>query len=101
MMKWLTPELIQKHLRIDDEQYALEVENLELYAESAEDTVLEWTERTVESLYEEYGKVPAKLFQASLLLVAQSFEQRSPVTTQQMYAVPYGNFDSLCAPYML
>lgn len=99
-MRWLTPERIQQHLRIDADQYALEQTNLELYAESAEDTVLDWIERTEEDLYDTYGKIPPKLVQASLLLVAQSYEQRSNITTQQMYLVPYGNFDALCMAYM-
>lgn len=99
-MRWLTPECIQSHLRIDKDQYELEKTTIELYAESAEDTVLDWIERTEEDLYENYGKIPPKLVQASLLLVAQSYEQRSSITTQQMYLVPYGNFDALCAAYM-
>lgn len=99
-MRWLTRERIIQHLRISDELYDLEADNIEGYAESAEDTVLDWIERTEESLYEEYGKIPPKLVQASLLLVAQSYEQRSNITTQQMYLVPYGNFDALCMAYM-
>ena len=99
-MKWLTPELIQTQLRIDAEQYQAEEAVFELYAESAEDTVLDWIERPIEDLYEEYGKIPAKLIQASLLLVTLSYEQRSPITRQQMYIVPYGNFDALCSAYL-
>lgn len=101
MMQFLTPELIKAQLRLSDDQYEEEKFLIEdQYAETAEDTVLDWIDRPIEDLYEEYGKVPKKLIQAALLLVSLSYEQRSPISKQQMYVVPIGNFDALCANYM-
>jgi hypothetical protein len=48
---------------------------------------------------EVYGHIPAPLYHAALLLVDNSYQNRTPASPQQLYAVPYG-FDLLVKPYM-
>ena len=96
-MKWLSIEYIKQHSRID---YDCEDGLLELYADSAEETILDLTRRTYEELKEMGGgQIPAKLYHAGLLLVDNSYQNRTPSSTQQMYNIPYG-FDMLIKNYM-
>ena len=99
-MKWLTIEAIKKHSRID---YDCEDSLLEMYGESAEDTVLNIINRSYTEVVELYGTdtrpVPAALVHASLLLVELSYTQRAPVTQTNLYTVPYA-FDMMVKPYM-
>ena len=95
-MKWLTIEWIKAHSRID---FDCEDDLLELYGESAEDTVLNVIARDYTDVIETYGEVPKPLFVASLMLVDVSYTQRSPISQQNMYAVPYA-FDMMVKPYM-
>ena len=99
-MKWLTIEAIKKHSRID---YDCEDSLLEMYGESAEETVLNIINRSYEEVVELYGTetrpVPAPLVHASLLLVELSYTQRAPVTQTNLYTVPYA-FDMMVKPYM-
>ena len=99
-MKWLTIDYIKQHSRID---FDCEDSLLELYGESAVETVLYITRRTYEEIAEKWGTekkpIPAKIIHASLLLVELSYMQRSPVTQQNLYTVPYA-FDMLIKPYM-
>lgn len=97
-MKWLKIETIKSQTRMD---YDCEDELLELYAEAAEDTILSWCNRSYEDLIETYGKVPAGIVQASLLLVAQSYKEREPASAQNLSAVPYGTIDTLIKHYMI
>lgn len=96
MMKWLTLNIIKQHSRID---YDLEDDVLELYGESAEDTVLAIVRRTYEGLVTKYGEVPKALVHASLMLVDLSYQMRSPVNVQSLNLVPY-TFEILVKPYM-
>lgn len=99
-MKWLTLDYIKQHSRID---FDCEDALLELYGESAEETVLDITRRTYEEIVEKWGTkdkpVPAKIIHASLLLVELSYNNRSPVSQMNLYTVPYA-FDMLIKPYM-
>ena len=95
-MKWLTLEWIKKHSRID---FDCENDLLELYGESAEDTVLNVIARSYTEVVEHYGEVPKPLFVAALMLVEVSYTQRAPITQQNMYTVPYA-FDMMVKPYM-
>ena len=97
-MKWLKIEYIKQHSRID---YDCEDEMLELYGEAAEDTILSWCNRSYEDLIKEFGKVPAGIVQASLLLTAQSYKEREPASGQNLSAVPYGTIDTLIKHYMI
>lgn len=95
-MKWLSIDYIKQHSRID---YDCEDGLLEMYGDSAEDTVLNICNRTYEDLVEVYGQIPAPLYHAALILVDTSYTQREAVSMQQLYTVPYG-FDMLVKPYM-
>lgn len=101
-MKYLTIEYIKQHSRID---YDCEDELLEMYGDSAEDAMVQYLNRgktateMIASLTEEYGKIPAPIYHATLMLVDQSYQHRSPASPTQMYYVLYG-FDFLIKPYM-
>ena len=95
-MKWLTIDYIKRHSRIE---YDCEDDLLRTYAEGAEETILHICNRTYENLKETYGEVPAAIRQATLMLVDNSYQHRSPAEPTQMYYVLYG-FDTLVKPYM-
>ena len=96
-MKWLTVERIKQQCRIEldfhDEDCILE-----LYGESAEDAILEVLNRSYEDLFETYGRIPAPIVHASLMLVAQSYKDREKDLVQQVYENP--TFSLLLKPYM-
>ena len=95
-MNIVTLEDIRLHTRIDS---TAEDDILTLYADSAEATVLNLMERTIEDLYDEYGEIPAPIKHAVLMLVDHSYAQRSPASIQNLYSVPY-TLDALIKPYM-
>ena len=95
-MKFLTLDYIKQHSRID---FDCEDELLELYGESAEDTVMNYLNRSSADLIAEYGVVPTAIMHATLMLVDISYQHRSPVTTVNVSIVPY-TFDMLIKPYM-
>ena len=97
-MKWLTLELIKQQCRIEQD-FTEEDSLLEMYGESAEEVLLNHLRRSYEDIIEEYGKTPAPLVHASLMLVDVSYQHRSPVSPQNMSRVPY-SFDILVKPYM-
>lgn len=95
-MKWLTLDYIKKHSRID---FDGEDDLLNIYGESAEDTVLNVIARSYTEVIETYGEVPKPLYVASLMLVEVSYTQRAPITQTNLYTVPY-SFDMMVKPYM-
>ena len=95
-MKYLEIDYIKQHSRID---YDCEDGVLELYANAAEETVLNYLNRTYQDLLGTYGEVPTPIRQATLMLVDVSYTHRSPVTPTSMSIVPY-TFDILVKPYM-
>ena len=101
-MEYLTLEYIKQHSRID---FDCEDDLLELYGSSAEETMAQVLNRgknateMVASLTEEFGMVPNPIMHATLELVDNSYEHRSPNSPQQMYNVPRG-FDIKVKPYM-
>ena len=99
-MKWLTIDAIKRHSRID---YDCEDALLEMYGESAEETVLNIINRSYADVVEKFGTekhpIPAPLVHASLLLVEESYTQRAPITQTNLYVVPYA-FDMMVKPYM-
>lgn len=98
-MKFLTFDQIKAQLRLDDEQATEERDLLEMYGESAEDSVLSLIRRNMANLTETYGRVPKQIVQAALILVAASYQRREPVSSQSMYAVHY-SFDLLIKSYI-
>ena len=99
-MKWLTIEYIKQHSRID---YDCEDALLQLYGVAAEETVMNIIGRDYNDIVENFGTeempIPAAIIQATLILVDTSYMQRTAVSPQQMFAVPYA-FDMLIKPYM-
>lgn len=95
-MKYLTLEMIKQHSRIE---FDCEDALLTLYADAAEETVLNILDRSYEDLVNEYGQVPRSVVQATLMLVDNSYLNRSPASPQQLYLVPY-TIDVLLKPYM-
>lgn len=87
-MKWLTLQRIKQQLRIEQD-FTEEDELLEMYGESAEEQVLGDIDRSYEELMEKYGKIPSDLLHATLLLVDQSYRQRSAADTMSWSTVPY------------
>jgi Phage QLRG family, putative DNA packaging. len=75
-----------------------ENEILELYGESAEDAILEMLERSYEDLYEVYGRIPAPIVHASLLLVAKGYKDRESDLVQETH--DNKTFSFLLKPYM-
>lgn len=96
-MKYLTIDDIKQQLRLD---FDCEDALLELYGTGAEDTILHLCNRTFENLVETYGEVPATIRHATLLLVTNSYEQRSPASPTNLSVVPY-SLDLLIKPYMV
>lgn len=97
-MKYLTLEKIKAQCRIEQD-FTDEDTLLESYGESAEETVLNILSRTYEDVMEVYGRIPAPLLQATLMLVDVNYQHRSPVSSLNMSFVPY-TFDILVKPYM-
>lgn len=99
-MKWLTINDIKQHLRLDcDDDDAL----LQLYGEAAEESILSIIGFSYEYIVARWGTaekpIPSNIFLATLLLVDESYNHRSPSSPQQLYAVPY-KFDMMLKPYM-
>ena len=97
-MKWLTLNTIKDQLRIEHD-FTAEDGMLEIYGESAEDVLLNCVGRTYEDLMATYGKMPAPLKHASLMLCDVSYQYRSPISINNLSIVPY-TFDLLVKPYM-
>lgn len=95
-MKYLTIDDIKAQLRLD---YDEETKILDLYGNSAEETVLNVLNRSYMNLVDEFGVVPDPVIQATLLLVSHSYIHREPASMQNIYAVPY-TFDLLLKPYI-
>lgn len=97
-MKWTTLEAIKAQLRIEPD-FTAEDDLLEMYGDSAEETVLAHLNRTYEDLIEVYGRVPAPIKHATLMLCDVSYQYRSPISPTNISMVPY-TFDILVKPYM-
>lgn len=95
-MKWLTLDYIKKHSRLD---YNIEDDLLTIYAESAEDQVLNDIGRSYAELIQWQGEVPKAILHASLMLVDFAYEQRSPVDKLNWSVVPY-TYERLIKPYI-
>lgn len=101
IMKWLTLEDIKKQLRIEPD-FTDDDALLIRYGDSAESVILNITGRTYEELksMNRLGDdIPADIWEATVMLVTLSYEQRSPVSMQNMNAIPY-SFDMKVKPYM-
>ena len=101
-MKYLTIDDIKAHVRID---FDCEDAVLELYGESAEEAMAQilgrgkTAEEMVADLTEVYGRVPAPIIHATLMLAASAYKDRE---TQIMGNIYHENptFEFLLKPYM-
>lgn len=99
-MMFLTMEYIKAHSRLDDvREQSADAELIEIYANAAEETVLNYIDRSVEELYDLYGKIPASVINAALLVTDDAYQHRS-LSRTSMDKVDYGTFDRLLKPYM-
>ena len=96
-MKWLTLERIKQQCRIEMDFHD-EDESLMDMGEVAEDSILELLNRSYEDLYEVYGRVPAPVRHASLLLVDSLYQFRGKDLAQQTHDNP--SFSILLKPYI-
>ena len=93
-MKWLTLTLIKQQLRLEQD-YHEEDALLELYGGSAENTILQCTNRTVDELKAmnpagaDTDTIPEEIMEASLMLVTVSYRYRTPIDMQNLSIVPY------------
>ena len=93
-MKWLTLTLIKQQLRLEQD-YHDEDALLELYGGSAEKTILQCTNRTVDELKAmnpdgaDTDAIPDDIMEASLMLVTVSYRYRTPIDMQNLSIVPY------------
>ena len=97
MLKWLTLPKIKAQLRIEADFHD-EDEWLEDAGETAEEAILELLNRSYTDLYEVYGRIPAPITHASLMLVASAYKDREKELVQQVYSNP--TFSLLLKPYM-
>ena len=89
--------LFKKHVRADD--FADDDVYLEHLLETAEESVIMATNRTVEDLYDNYaGEFPAPLKHAVMMLAGHWYNQRESVSTVQMHEVP-DSLQALIKPY--
>ena len=100
-MKWLDLTTIKAQLRIEP-SFTQEDTLLTMYGDSAEEFVLNYLQRTEAELKAmntvDPTKVPKPIIHASLMLVDLFYQQRSPITMQNLYLIPYG-FDALVSNY--
>lgn len=96
MMRVLTLSLIKAHCRLDEND---EDELLALYGDAAEQFVWSYIDRDYVQVLDYWGEIPAPLVQGMLMIVANSYANRTPISPANLYMVPY-TFDALVRPYM-
>jgi len=95
-LKWLSIDAIHAHCRID---FNCEDAELEQFGMAAEQAILDLTRRTYENFVDTYGRIPDPIFNASLLLVQNLYNNRDAADSQKKEAALYG-FDLLLKNYM-
>ena len=96
-LKWLTIAAIHAHCRIDFNCEDAELMQMGIAAEQA---ILDITRRTYENFVDTYGRIPDPIFNASLLLVQNLYNNRDAADIQKKEAALYG-FDLLLKNYMV
>lgn len=96
-MLFLSLQYIKAHSRICTD---CEDSLLELYGNAAEKFIFNYCNRSYEDIIETYGEIPEDLKLAGLMLVDASYQYRSPISSTNLYVVPYG-FDAYIKPYMV
>lgn len=96
-LRWLSVDAIKTHSRID---FDCDVAELEQFGVEAEQAILDLTRRTYENFVDTYGRIPDPIFNASLLLVQNLYNNRDAADSQKKEASLYG-FDLLLKNYMV
>ena len=96
-LRWLDIDAIKQHCRID---FDCEDAELEQFGIAAEQAILDLTRRTYENFIDTYGRIPDPIFNATLLLVQNLYNNRDASDTQKKEAALYG-FDLLLKNYMV
>ena len=96
-LKWLSLDAIHQHTRMD---FNCEDAELEQFGIAAEQAILDLTRRTYENFIDTYGRIPDPIFNATLLLVQNLYNNRDAADTQKKEASLYG-FDLLLKNYMV
>ena len=96
-LKWLSLDAIHQHTRMD---FNCEDAELEQFGMASEQAILDLTRRTYENFIDTYGRIPDPIFNASLLLVQNLYNNRDAADTQKKEASLYG-FDLLLKNYMV
>lgn len=95
--RWTEVAWCRKHSNID---FDCDDPQLEIFICSAEETILNLLQRTYENLIETYGDVPAPIRHATMVLVDNSYQFRTPQVSTNLYQVKYG-IDLMLKPYMV
>lgn len=101
-MKFLSLEFLKAHAHID---MSCDDALLEMYGDAAEQKIANLLNRgktvqeMIDSLTEEYGSVPADIYEAGCMLVAERFDQRNPASQFERHAAPYA-IDMDLKPYI-
>ncbi len=96
MSKYVSLDLFKTHVRADD--FADDDDYLEHLLESAEVSVVQYTNSTADELEDAEGNLPLPLVHAVLLLAGHWYNQREAVAATQMHAIPMC-VQSLVRPY--
>ena len=101
-MKFLNLEFIKAHAHID---MSCDDALLEMYGDAAEQKITNLLNRgktvqeMIDSLTEEYGSIPADIYEAGCMLVAERFDVRNPASQFERHAAPYA-LDMDLKPYI-
>lgn len=96
-LRFVTLEEIKNNARIETNDEDKLITRIGL---SAEDTVLNLMERTIEDILEEFNdKIPEPICHATLMLATHYCLHRTPFETIPLHAVPY-TIDVMLKPYI-
>ena len=96
-LKWLNLDAIHQHCRID---FNCEDAELEQMAMTAEQAILDLTRRTYENFIDTYGRIPDPIFNASLLLVQNLYNNRDAEEQRDSKEIAFG-FSFMVKNYMV
>jgi len=85
-LQFLDLTLFKKHVKIEDN---IQDDELTLYLASAEQEALNYMERTLESIYEDYGCIPADIILACYVHAATACKYREEVTSVTYHRLPW------------
>lgn len=94
-LRFLELTMLKKHLRIENN---ITDSELTLYAASAEQEALNFMGRTLDSIYEEYGQMPADIILACTAHVGTAYKYREEITESKLYKLPY-TWEAKLLPY--